>query len=191
MRQGVLVVAPMMLFLVACSGAGSEEGDAVPASTWSVPVPAVKPRTLNESLAIIQSDPATGPSSLEAARTSAAVFDVGSDKLEPSHPSWQTLVRDVCGPRDGEKGLLADALAAGWNVTVTGYVDSTGPTGPGTRNEHLQDGRAATAKEELSRACSIPEGRALTARGGVAGDGAEARKVTVTYTRGPQAQGGS
>jgi hypothetical protein len=142
-------------------------------------MPAVRQRTLDEALQIIGSDPAVGPRALPVGDLSAAVFCLGCDDLDTNHPEWQQLVADVCG----ETGYLDEALAHGWDVTVTGFVDSTGPMGPGTLNDQLQESRARVASEQLIPACSIPPDRIHIAKGGVGGDGPSARKVTVSYTR--------
>lgn len=177
--RGVLPLLACCLFISVGAACGAESADSQPRTTWTIAVPTVVPRTLEEALKIIGSDPAVGPSSFFVGELSAAVFEFEDDRPNTQHPEWQTLVDDLCGPN----GLLAQALAAGWDVTVTGFVDSTGPSGPGTFNAGLQIARAEAAAQLLSEACPVPANRIHAAPGGVGGDDASGRKVTVTYTR--------
>jgi hypothetical protein len=163
-----------------CGGSGSTSSEHA-ATPWVVAVPAIRPLSLAESLNIIRSDRGSGPSSLYVAQASAAVFAVGQDRLNTAHPEWKALLRKVCGPT----GLLSEALAEGWDVTVTGFVDTTGPMGAGTLNDRLQAARAKRAGAELVSECRIPANRVKTRKGGVGGPGAHGRRITVTYTREP------
>jgi hypothetical protein len=174
------VVASLAMFAASVAACG----DSTPSQrtpTWVVTVPAIRPLSLTEALGIIRSNRGSGPSSLYVAQASAAVFALGEDRLNTAHPEWKALLRKVCGPQ----GLLAEALAQGWAVTVTGFVDTTGPMGAGTLNDRLQAARAKRAAAELVSECRIPASRVKTRKGGVGGAGPHGRRITVTFTREP------
>jgi len=174
--------ALLALVAVSCGTTTSTKGARAEPTTWTVSVPTVVAHTLNEALAIIGSDPAVGPRSLDVGVLSASVFALGDDHPDTTNKEWQDMATSLCGP----DGLVDEALAGGWDVTFTGYVDSSGPTGPGTLNDRLLETRATAAASELGQTCKIPADRIKTAKGGIGGDGAAGRKVTVAYTRSPQ-----
>jgi hypothetical protein len=145
---------------VCLTGCGASSSDAKSeqqvVAPWTVPVPTVVPRTFEELRKLLEG------------------------KLDKTSKEWLLVVDAVCGP----SGSLTSALAAGWDVTVTGFVDSSGPLGPGTLNDSLQTSRATAAAIALEEACQLSPERTITQKGGVGGDGPAGRKVTVTYTRG-------
>ena len=180
LRKSASALACCLVVSATASCTRSDQPDiARTRTTWTVAVPTVLPRTLEEALRIIGSDPSRGPNTLFVGDLSAAVFAFADDRPDTEHLEWKKLIGDLCGP----SGLLGRALSAGWDVTVTGFVDSTGPTGPGTFNDQLQASRADGAARELATACRIPSDRIHTAKGGVGGEGAAGRKVRVDYTR--------
>lgn len=168
----------------AASGCGAAPSPSAggPSTTWTASVPAIASHTLDEALAIIGSDHGAGPDPLPIGELSAAVFARGVSRPDTTTKQWQDLVTGVCG--DGGAKLRA-ALDAGWDLTLSGFVDSTGSV---SINDALQDGRAIEAGQLLGAACGVPPGRIRTAKGGVAGPGAEARKVTVLLTRTPASE---
>jgi hypothetical protein len=169
---------------VCLTGCGASSSDAKSeqqvVAPWTVPVPTVVPRTFEELRKLLESDPKSGPSTIDIGELSPAVFPLASGKLDKTSKEWLLVVDAVCGP----SGSLTSALAAGWDVTVTGFVDSSGPLGPGTLNDSLQTSRATAAAIALEEACQLSPERTITQKGGVGGDGPAGRKVTVTYTRG-------
>ena len=172
-----VIVSLALVSTPGCGGADSSSHRTTASAAWTVGVPDARPLSLAQSLRVIRS--ADGPNSLDVADASAAVFALGKDRLDTSHPEWRRLVRKVCG----SDGLLDEALAAGWMLTVTGFVDSTGPVGAGTLNDRLQRSRADRAAHALIAECRIPKNRIQTRKGGVGGAGRKGRRITVTYTR--------
>lgn len=113
----------------------------------------------------------------------AEVFDLNSGKPRTDQADWQALIRLACD----KNGVVQTALANAWDVVVTGYVDSVGPFGPGTRNEELPLERANEARSALLASCqargaTIPEDRVQARGGGLSSD--NTRKVVVTLARG-------
>jgi len=171
---GGCAAAAVIGLAVGCAGHPTPR----PAS-WTIELPSVQPPTLEDSLKIIDAAPGDGPSVLPIGTLSAAVFARGDATLDTSNPEWKSLENDLCGQRR----LLAAALSHGWDVSVTGFIDSSGSMGPGTLNAQLPMERARTAVDALRHACAIPVARIVAKAGGVDGPGAAARRVVVTYER--------
>jgi hypothetical protein len=166
-------------------GCGDGANEAVSSESvveWTVPVPEFTARPLDELWGDVLSPPGPGPEELSLLEIPAAVFDNNSGRPRTSEPAWQELITLACDP----EGVVQAALANGWDIVVTGFVDSVGGHGPGTRNDELQLERAEAAEAELLVSCeaagaAIPSERVLVARGGIAPD--DTRKVVVTLTR--------
>ncbi|MGH3848459.1 MAG: hypothetical protein ACRDRT_01945, partial [Pseudonocardiaceae bacterium] len=176
---GVLLVTAS-LWIGAC---GSSADISTSASTWTVPVPPVKPKSLDELMGVVLSPPGPNAQELTILSIPAAVFDNNSGKPHTDHPDWKALVALACD----SAGIVQVALKNGWDVLITGFVDSVGPFGPGTRNEELPLERANEARSALLARCqsmhaSIPNDSALAKSGGLSPD--NTRKVVVTVARG-------
>jgi hypothetical protein len=178
---GLCCVALVLVALTGCAAQTSQADASDHTKVWETTFPAISTPSLAAALRIIDSSAHSGPPSFPVATASAAIFALGSARLDTRNPIWARLVTEVCGAK--HRRLLHAALEHGWTVTVTGFVDTSGPDGPGTLNDRLQSTRARRAAALLQQRCGIPPNRIRTRKGGVGGPGQPGRRITVTFTR--------
>ena len=173
---GISVVA-----LGACGGSADSTTPGGSFSTsvpqWSVDVAAVDAPTMGELRDRLGQEPAGPNDELQAASIPADVFGNENDQPDTSRPEWTNLITSLC---TGEQPLLALADTNGWTMTVTGYVDTLGPQGPGTLNDHLDQARADAAAQKIGSDCGTDSAAFQTLGGGIHPD--DIRVVVVSFT---------
>ena len=145
-------------------------------TTWAVLFPDTRPATFEEIQKLIDS----AAPSVPLAPVSAAAFDLGDPQPRAGAAEWRRLLDELC--HDPQQ-LVRRALSAGRVVTVTAYVDSAGPQGPGTLNDHLDDDRAHATAGLISKECGVSISAFNPVGGDVAAD--DTRKVVVSFDRVP------
>lgn len=171
------VLAIGILTLSACGADSSRDDPAASRVTWAAPFPEVGPATLDELTEVISDPPQPEPVTLSVGELPAAVFCLGCEEPDVAHPEWRALVERLCGTDT----LAQLAVSEGWTIQITGFVDESGPHGPGTANAQLPLARARASAAVLQETCSIPAASIEAYDGGVSSS--NVRQVVIAFHR--------
>jgi hypothetical protein len=172
-----VVLALGILTVSACGADSSRTEQAAPRPTWAASFPEVGPAKLNELTDIISAPPKPEPVTLDVGELPAAVFCLGCEAPDVEHAEWQDLMDRLCG----SDRLAQLAVSEGWTIQITGFVDESGPHGPGTANAHLPLARARASAAAIQKGCSIPASSIETYEGGISPN--NIRKIVIAFHR--------
>lgn len=170
--------------LAGCGGGGEETvAPTTTSSTWRAEPAAVPAVNYDE---IFDVDPAADIAH-QIDQLTAAVFPIGDPNPDTTSLEWVNLAETACGRDPAGETLLGLALEHGWTIEVTGFVDASGPMGPGSINDSLDRDRAQATARLLAQACGLDPAVLTVNEGNVADD--NVRKVVVAIHHVPEDQG--